>query len=186
MPLSLYARLNPRETRPAAGREDEGEMLARRDGILVALDRAADKTLRAAYSAAGTRDDLSLKQCPPSVVLTNDQSERYLAHVLPLSTGARQTASLSPGAQAAVFVRKAEVPIASGIEVLAKLHGLTGSETRVLQAAVTRGSVAEIAVSLGIGTATVKTHLASLFAKTGARRRSELVSAVAAHGNPLL
>ena len=84
-----------------------------------------------------------------------------------------------------MFVRKAEVPVASGIAVVAKSHGLTPSETRVLQAAVTLGSVAEMAASLGIGEATVKTHLASLFAKTGTRRRTELVTVVAAHGNPL-
>lgn len=163
----------------------EGGMLGRRDGILVALDRAADKSLRAAYAAAGTSDDLSLRQCPPSVLLTNGRNERHLAHVLPLSSGARQTASHSPRVRAAVFVRKAEVPVASGIEVVAKAQGLTASETRVLQAAVTLGSVAEMAASLGIGEATVKTHLASLFAKTGTRRRTELVTVVAAHGNPL-
>ncbi|MCJ2058184.1 LuxR C-terminal-related transcriptional regulator [Methylobacterium sp. J-048] len=164
----------------------QGDMLGRREGVLAASDRTADKTLRAAYALSGTGDDHAMKACPPSIVLTNKQRERYLVHVLPLSSGARQTGSLGDRAQAAVFVRKTEVPITSGIEVLAKLHGLTASEARVLQAAVALGSVAEIASSLGVGVATVKTHLASLFAKTGTHRRSELVSAVAAHGNPLL
>jgi DNA-binding CsgD family transcriptional regulator len=163
----------------------EGGILRRRDGVLVALDRAADKSLRAAFAAAGTSDDLSLRQCPPSILLTNSRNERHLAHVLPLSSGTRQTASSQRGVRAAVFVRKAEVPVTSGIEVIAKIHGLTASETRVLQAAVTLGSVAEMATSLGVKEATVKTHLASLFAKTGTRRRSELVKLVAAHGNSL-
>ena len=163
----------------------EGAMLGRRDGTLVARERAADRALRAAYAAAGTRDDLALRQGPPSIVLTNGRDERHLAHVLPLSAGARQATSLGRRAQAAVFVRKAEVPVASGIEVVAGLHRLTASEARVLHAAVTLGSAAEIAASLGVGVATVKTHLASLFAKTGTRRRSDLVATVAAHGNPL-
>lgn len=164
----------------------KGDMLCRRDGVLAASDRAADKTLRAAYASSSTGNDHSMMSCPPSIVLTNKQKERHLVHVLPLSSGARQTGYLGHRAQAAVFARKTEVPITSGIEVLAKLHGLTGSEVRVLQAAVVLGTVAEIASSLGVGGATVKTHLASLFAKTGTHRRSELVSAIAAHGNPLL
>lgn len=122
----------------------EGGMLGRRDGILVALDRATDKSLRAAFAASGTNDDLSLRLCPPSILLMNGRNERHLAHVLPLSSGARQSASLSRQVRAAVFVRKAEVPVASGIEVIAKAYGLTASETRVLQAAVTLGSVADM------------------------------------------
>jgi DNA-binding CsgD family transcriptional regulator len=56
----------------------------------------------------------------------------------------------------------------------------------VLRAVVEIGGVPEIADALGIGEATVKTHLHRLFAKTGTSRQAELVKLVAGFSNPLL
>ena len=46
--------------------------------------------------------------------------------------------------------------------------------------------VPEVAEELGIGEATVKTHLHRLFAKTETTRQAELVKLVAAFSNPLV
>ena len=56
---------------------------------------------------------------------------------------------------------------------------------RVLFALVEGGGVPEVAASLGIAETTVKTHLARLFAKTGARRQAELVKLVAGFAVPV-
>jgi DNA-binding CsgD family transcriptional regulator len=48
------------------------------------------------------------------------------------------------------------------------------------------GGVPETAEALGIGEATVKTHLHRLFSKTGATRQADLVKLVAAFSNPLV
>ena len=82
-------------------------------------------------------------------------------------------------------LRRAEIPIVSGIEIVAKLHHLTPAEIKVMHAAMTMGGTTEIANALGISVPTVKSHFASLFRKTGTRRRSDLIKEVAAHGSPL-
>jgi DNA-binding CsgD family transcriptional regulator len=85
-----------------------------------------------------------------------------------------------------VFVHRAELETVSPPEAIAKLYGLVPSELRVLLAIVQVGGVPEAAEALGIGGATVKTHLHRLFAKTGTRRQAELVKLVAGFSNPLL
>jgi len=164
---------------------DEGEIVKEHNGNLKACDPAADRLLRSALLAASTRNDLALGEAGPSIVLTNPAGARFLAHVLPLASGARQKASLGFSASAAVFIRRAEIPIISGIEVVSKLHRLSPAEVKVMQAAMTMGSASEIADALGLSVATVKSHFASLFRKTGTRRRSDLIKEVAAHGSPL-
>src|SRR5262249_20910950 len=49
----------------------------------------------------------------------------YVAHVLPLTSGARRRAGASYAAVAAVFVRKAEVAAASPPEIIARHYNLT-------------------------------------------------------------
>jgi DNA-binding CsgD family transcriptional regulator len=56
----------------------------------------------------------------------------------------------------------------------------------VLLAIVEVGGVPEVAEELGIGEATVKTHLHRLFAKTETARQADLVKLVAAFTSPLL
>lgn len=77
----------------------------------------------------------------------------------------------------ALFIQEANgfVPLAS--EVWARLFGLTGGELRVLQGIVEGAAPTEIAATYGIAESTVRTHLASLFRKTGTRRQPELVRA---------
>ena len=83
-------------------------------------------------------------------------------------------------------MRPAEIPAASGIEIMTRLYKLRASEVRVLHALTTiGGSVNEMADGLGISGATVKTHLNALFAKTGTHRRGDLLREVAAHGGTL-
>jgi DNA-binding CsgD family transcriptional regulator len=71
------------------------------------------------------------------------------------------------------------------LDTIAKSHGLTASEARVLQAVVEVGGVSDVASALDISEATVKSHLQSLFAKTGARRQIDLVKLVAAAAGPV-
>lgn len=163
----------------------EGTLLTLRAGALTAVDRSADRAIRAALAATVSGDDVSLGSGAPSIVLTTRTGDRFLAHILPLSSGARQKASLGYSATAAIFVRRAEIPVVSGVEAVARSHRLTPGEIRVLQAVGSGGSVREIADALGVSSATVKTHLGSIFRRTGARRRSDLVRQIASHGNPL-
>jgi DNA-binding CsgD family transcriptional regulator/PAS domain-containing protein len=168
-----------------AGREmlERRDVLVERQGVLAVLDPRADAILREALTVVGA-PDASLNAQNASIALTGGAAP-WLAHILPLASGARLNASLGYCAVAAVFIRKAELSVASGIESIAKVYRLTASEMRILQAGVSGGGVSEIAEALGLSLGTVKTHLGSLFAKTGTKRRADLVKTVAAHGNPL-
>jgi len=65
------------------------------------------------------------------------------------------------------------------LEVIAKRNKLTATEVRVLDAVLKVKGVKAIAETLGLSQATVKTHLQSLFRKTGSNRQSDLVKLVA-------
>jgi DNA-binding CsgD family transcriptional regulator len=111
---------------------------------------------------------------------------RYLANVLPLTSGARRKAHISYAAAATVFVHKATLDRPSPPEAIAQEFGLTPAELRVLFAIIEVGGVREVAEVLGISEATVKTHLHHLFGKTGTGRQVELVRLVAGYANALL
>jgi DNA-binding CsgD family transcriptional regulator len=112
--------------------------------------------------------------------------EHYVAHVLPLTSGARRRAGATYTAAAAVFVHKAALDAPSPQEVIGKLYKLTPTELRVLLAIVEVGGVPEVAEALGVAVSTVRTHLAQLFAKTDTNRQVDLVKLVARYASPLV
>lgn len=64
------------------------------------------------------------------------------------------------------------------MQILQRQYGLTPAETRVLSLVGSGRSPAEIADELELRLPTVRSHLAAVFAKTGARRQAELVRIV--------
>jgi DNA-binding CsgD family transcriptional regulator len=104
---------------------------------------------------------------------------------MPLASAAPRGARESAEATTAVFVRRATMDPPSPPDVIAESYKLTPTELRVLFALVEVGGVPDVAAALGIAETTVKTHLARLFAKTGARRQAELVKLVAGFSMPV-
>ena len=117
--------------------------------------------------------------------LTAHDGERYVAHVLPLTSAARRAAGLAYNAVAALFVRKAALEAFAPSKVIGEMYKLTPTELRVLLAIVDVGGVPEVAASLGVAATTIKTHLSRLFEKTGAGRQADLVKLVAGFSTPL-
>jgi len=150
-------------------------------GKLVANGTDAARALTEMFAAVGQGADLKSIAVP----LTAQDGEHYTAHVLPLSSGAARPHGVN-AAVATVFVRKATVAAPSLPDVIAQHFKLTAAELRVLLAVAQVGGVAETADVLGIGEATVKTHLHRVFGKTGTSRQAELVRLVAGFANPLL
>jgi DNA-binding CsgD family transcriptional regulator len=105
-----------------------------------------------------------------AVPLKARTGERYVAHVLPLTSGARRKAGVSYSATAAMFVRKAALDLPSPPEAVAHEFNLTPVEVRVMFAIVEIGGVPEVAPVLGISDQTVKTHLHRIYEKTGTKR----------------
>lgn len=103
-------------------------------------------------------------------------SARYVAHVLPLTSGARRKAGIFYSATAALFIRKATLDMPSPPEAVATQFKLTPAEVRVLFAIVQIGGVPEVAPVLGISEQTVKSHLHRIYEKTATKRQADLVT----------
>jgi DNA-binding CsgD family transcriptional regulator len=160
-------------------------LLRAEGGRLAADDAEAERALYEVFATADGGDAaVGLKGI--AVPLTANDGGRYVAHVLPLTSGERQRAGTSHAAVAAVFVQKAPLDIPSPHEIIGKQYQLTPTELRVLFAIVQVGGVAEVAEALGIAESTVKTHLQRLFAKTGSKGQAELVKLVASYVSPLV
>ena len=162
----------------------DGAILRNVNGKLSSTDPQIDRTLHDVFSAAG-RGDLEVGIKSIALPLRQHEGERWLAHILPLTSGARRKAGTEYSAVAALFVRKAGLDLPHPLEVLADTYKLTPTEMRVLMAIVQIGGVPEIAPVLGIAETTVKTHLARLFAKTDTSRQADLVKLVAGYMSPL-
>ena len=162
---------------------DDGAALDGAHGRIRPTDAAAARALKDLVAASG--DDAANGIKGIAVPLTGRDGQRYAAHVLPLIAGERRRAGARYEAVAAVFVRKAEIVAPSAPDIIAKHYQLTPTELRVLLAIVDIGGVRETSEALGIGEATVKTHLHRVFGKTGASRQADLVKLVASFSSPL-
>jgi DNA-binding CsgD family transcriptional regulator/PAS domain-containing protein len=135
--------------------------------------------------AAADSGDAAVGARGVALPLATRDGGAYLAHVLPLTSGARKKAGNAYAAVAAVFVRKAELELPSAPEIIARHYRLTPSELRVLLAVIEVGGVPEVAEALGVADTTVKTHLGSVYGKTGTSRQADLVKLVAGFASPL-
>jgi DNA-binding CsgD family transcriptional regulator len=116
-------------------------------------------------------------------ILARD-GERYVAHVLPLTSGTRGQAGTSYAAVAALFVHKAALDTPSPPEAIAKAYRLTQMELRVMLAIVE--VVPQAAETLGVAETTVKTHLGRIYNKTGSHRQADLVKLIAGYSKATL
>lgn len=141
----------------------------------------ADRLLRQSLPSAFEFPENPLIPTPATIRMTDGDGLEWLGCMMPLQPNSSTRAAFDQvghSAQAAFFVRRVEPVTASTVETAAKLYGLTPAEVRVLQATLELETVAEMAEALGVATSTIKTHLSSIFGKTGASRRSTLVKAV--------
>ena len=163
----------------------EGKVLRAPGGRLGAVDPTANATLLDSFSAAEGGDP-AMGRKGIAVPLQAHEDEPYVAHVLPLTAGARRKAGASYRAVATVFLHKAALDLPSVPEAIVRQFELTPMELRVLFAIIEVGGVPEVADVLGISENTARSHLKHLFEKTGTSRQADLVKLVAGYSNPLL
>jgi DNA-binding CsgD family transcriptional regulator len=162
----------------------DGDILRGLGGRLTATDSRPDQALRDVFAAADA-GDAAVGVKGIAVPLTARGGAQWIAHVLPLTSGARRQAGKSYAAVAAVFVRQATLDLPCPLATIAELYRLTPAEMRVLMAIVEVGGVPEVAPMLGISETTVKTHLQRVFDKTGTNRQADLVKLIAGFMTPL-
>lgn len=103
----------------------------------------------------------------------------FVALPLPVRSG-------EPPRRFALFCKPVEFAGPLAFEVWGRRFGLTGGELRVLAGLVDGRTPNEVAELYGLRSTTVKTHLRSLFRKTGTRRQSELLKAALAAVPPAI
>jgi DNA-binding CsgD family transcriptional regulator len=158
----------------------QGDILSSVAGRLVTSDAEVQRTLRDVFAAAG-QGDAALGIKGIAVPLIGKDGERYVAHVLPLMSGARRRAGIDRAAVAALFVRRAALVTSSTSQVIGEAFKLTPTELRVLLAIVEVGGIPEVATAFGVADTTVRTHVNRLFEKTGVTRQADLVKLVAGY-----
>jgi DNA-binding CsgD family transcriptional regulator len=90
-----------------------------------------------------------------------------------LATFAAVSLSVTPPSSVAPHP---DVPRRDKVRTFARRHGLTPTETAVLQAIGNGARPADAAVDLGIAVATVRVHLKHIFSKTGAHTQRQLLA----------
>jgi len=160
-----------------------GNVLKAAKGRLRAIDPHAEQVLGDIFATA-PEGDLLLGRKGIAVPLKASDGERYIANVLPLTSGTRRKAGISYAAVAVVFVRKAGLDLPSLPEAIAHEFRLTPAELRVLFSIVDFGGVPEVAGILGVSDNTVRTHLQHVFEKTETSRQADLVKLVAGYSSP--
>lgn len=163
----------------------QGGALASRDGRLCGCTVQTTSELQALFRAAAG-GDATIGSSGIAVPLGDGTGDRFVAHVLPLTSGRRRNAGTRYAAVAALFLHRAALDVPEPPEAIARTYGLTLSELRVLMAIVHVGGVPEAAEALGIAETTVKTHLARVFGKTGVNRQADLVKLAAGFASPLV
>jgi PAS domain-containing protein len=143
-------------TNPAGRRMlDEGTVLRALGGRVTAGDPLIDGTLHEIFMNAENGDAADGTESV-SVPIRTAGGANWIAHVLPLTSGARRKAGAHYSAVAAVLVHEAALDLPHPIETIAGLYKLTPAETRILMAIVEIGGVPEVAPVLGIADTTVK------------------------------
>jgi DNA-binding CsgD family transcriptional regulator/PAS domain-containing protein len=175
-----------------------GVFLAARDGHVVYMNPAAerqvkdgrsirlvnqrlsptDASARAAMSEAmgtASRAEAEADMNARTVAMPDGLGGGYVASLLPVGRGLRQDILAPFAATVAVFTQDpVEAPFMPG-EAFARLHGLTGSELRVLMALSQGLGGMEVADMLGIGEPTLRTHLQRMFSKTRTAKQGDLM-----------
>src|SRR5262245_18422388 len=158
--------------RAAEKMRGDGGALRERDGGRRVEGARASAEIRSAIGLAA-RDESAIGNTGLAVRLTEEDEAPLVAHVLPLAGGEARS-RLEPAAVAALFINS-EIDDAASAKVVASTFGLTPAETRVLVRMLTGSTVAEAATYLGVAPTTMRTHLDSIFTKTGVSRQSELI-----------
>ena len=149
-------------------------------GVVAAKLPEAAKELRKAIKLAA-RDESTLGKTGLAIRLSEPDEPAIFAHVLPL-TGGDLRSGLEPAAAAAVFIG-AEQDEEEAAQAMAAAFGLTPAETRLLESLLAGRTLAETAMARGVAITTAKTHLDSIFQKTGVNRQAELIR-LAARATP--
>lgn len=147
------------------------------------VDDLGARTLRDACSAAAV-SWLAMGGRGGAIPLTGRGGASFMAHMLPLSQDNRTLIEAPAGAAFVLFIKRNDPADALTIGAFARRFGLTAKETEVLGTIIDAGGVPLAAEVLGLSATTVRSHLTSIFDKTGVRRQADLIQMLMAMRSP--
>jgi DNA-binding CsgD family transcriptional regulator len=113
-----------------------------------------------------------------SIVLDDRSGQRYLLQVIPV-TGQARDVFLATSAIGVVIGRPVPGSLAFDMDIARELFQLSFREAQIAALVCDCCTTMEIAARLSIVPETVRFHLKAIFDKTGARKRSDIVSIMA-------
>jgi hypothetical protein len=143
------------------------------NGRLVLVEDQANRSLRDAIAAA-QQGDVVLGEKGTSIPVRAENAD-FILHMLPLNAARRKSVGFGDGAANILFVTRTDPKDATALAAFAERFTLTAQEGRVLQALLEVGGVPMAADILGISPNTARTHVTSIFNKTGVRRQADLI-----------
>ncbi|WP_050462214.1 helix-turn-helix transcriptional regulator [Herbaspirillum autotrophicum] len=168
------------EGRIVAINQQASAILALADGLLVRQDKLRavhpddmEKLSRAVQMATAPQG----RQGQWFGIRRRKQSVPLLVSVIP-ATMPQALDPLSGGPFALLILqdpRRQTLPQATQLQLIFRL---TPAETRLVEALLDNETIESYALKMNVSRNTVRTHLASLFAKTGTRRQAELLRAL--------
>jgi DNA-binding CsgD family transcriptional regulator len=147
-----------------------------RNGELTLSQTVPNELLRKGVSQAASKES-DIDRRSIAIPIRRGDNSPTVVQVLPLNAGALRP-HVAQSAVAAVFISRAADAPQIPADTLSILYNFTPAETRVVELIVSGKAPADIADHLGISLATVRTHLARVFEKTGCSRQAELVAMV--------
>ena len=140
-------------------------------------------TMRPLLEAMRSTEDRAVRGA--SRPLATAGGKRYIAHVIALDAARRDALAAERRATALVLVKEANPITAAAVEEAARHYALTPQEARVLRMVVDAGGIPLAADALNLSPATVRTHIARIYDKTGARSQGQLIKMLSETESPL-
>lgn len=162
---------------------EAGDGLRLERGVLTAFDTRADVQLQQMIFGAAAVATGRLLQHGGALSLARPQGRRPLSAIV-APTGATGIFPESRSASVVVLVEEPQQKAAAPFAAFTKSYGLSPAEAGVASRLVNGMSLSQTAAALGIRDNTARSHLKRIFAKTGARRQSDLVRRVLTHEEP--
>jgi DNA-binding CsgD family transcriptional regulator len=194
--------LERRQALEALDQLEQGMLLVDAQGHVRHANQMAQRILAAADGLAATGGALACDRgddgrallrlvgvaasdmAPGGLLAVRRRSGRRPYSVLVAPLRGETFAPLAPRGCAIVIVVDPDQAAPAPAAHLRALYGLTAAEARLALSLPEADGLRDLARRLGLGLATVRTHLQHVFEKTGTHRQAELVRLVMAHGPP--
>jgi DNA-binding CsgD family transcriptional regulator len=154
---------------------DRGQPLRRSGDLVIASDPVAARGLTEVIEGCARKVSDGHRPAGAAVPLAGPEGTEFAAWVLPLTDGLRAEIGQETSATIAIFIKQIGSDDHLPGELFVKRYGVTPAECSVLMQLVHGHTPSEVADVLGLSLATVKTHMARLFAKTGTRGQADLM-----------